>query len=101
MTRQSSSMGIFRFNESYYDLFDSVVYPLIRTHTGLVCQDARSYYESQTIKMDLIERMIEESQLVIIDISENNPNVFLEFGIAYHFRKPLIILCEKEKYNNT
>ena len=89
MPQNNTCMGIFRFSKKYYDLFDQVIYPLIQTHTGLVCHDARSYYEAQTIKMDLIARMIEESSVVIIDISENNPNVFLEFGIAFSIYKTL------------
>lgn len=101
MPRQSSCMGIFNFTDQYYDLFDLVIYPLISTHTGLICHDARTYYEPKTIKMDLIARMIEESQLIIIEISENNPNVFMEFGIAYSLQKPMIILCEKNKYKDT
>lgn len=92
-------MGIFRFNDPYYDLFDSTIYPLIETHTGLVCHDARYYYEAQTIKMDHIARMIEESHLVIIEISENKPNVFIEFGIAYCLHKPMIILCNIKSYS--
>jgi hypothetical protein len=91
-------MGIFRFEKTYYALFDDVIYPLISTQTGLSCHDARSYYEAQTVKMDLITRLIDESVLIIIDISENNANVFLELGIAYALHKPIIILCNEAKY---
>jgi len=101
MPQHNSCMGIFRFSKKYYDLFDQVIYPLVQTHTGLICHDARSYYEAQTIKMDLISRMIEESNLLIIDISENNPNVFLEFGIAYNLRKPTIIICGQNSFKRT
>lgn len=97
----NTCMGIFRFTDKYYDLFDSLIYPLIQTHTGLICHDARSYYEAQAVKMDLIARMIEESNLVIIDISENNPNVFLEFGIAFSLKKPMIIICEESLLKKT
>lgn len=101
MPQYSTCMGIFRFSKKYYELFDSIIYPLIQTHTGLICHDARSYYEAQAIKMDLIARMIGESNLVIIDISENNPNVFLEFGIAFNLRKPMIIICQQNLYKKT
>lgn len=101
MPQKNTCMGIFRFSKKYYNLFDQVIYPLIQTHTGLVCHDARSYYEARTIKMDIIVRMIEESSVVIIDISENNPNVFLEFGIAFSLKKPMIIICKNSSYRNT
>jgi hypothetical protein len=98
MPVQNCCMGIFRFSDPYYRLFDTVIYPLIATQTGLSCHDPRSYYVYQTVKMDLIARLIEESRLVIIDISENNPNVFLELGIAYTLHKPTIILCDEARF---
>ena len=99
---KNNCMGIYNFDPEgkYSKLFNSVIYPLISTHTGLSCYDALSYYESKSIKMDLIARMIEESNLIIIEISENKPNVFLEFGIAYQLRKPLILLCNEEKFKS-
>ncbi len=97
---KNNCMGIFKFESKYFELFDSVIYPLISTHIGLSCNDARSYYESKSIKMDLISRMIEESNLIVVEISENNPNVFLELGIAYQLKKPLILLCGKEKFES-
>jgi hypothetical protein len=95
MARSHTCMGIFRFTSEYYDLFDSVVYELVRSQTGLSCHDARSYYEPTTAKMELIEKMIRESRLIIVEISEKNPNVFLEFGIAYSLKKQIIILCSR------
>jgi hypothetical protein len=97
---KNNCMGIFKFEKNYFELFDSVIYPLISTLTGLSCNDARSYYESKSIKMDLIARMIEESNLIIIEITENNPNIFLEFGIAYQLKKPLILLCKEEIFKS-
>lgn len=93
MTVSNNCMGIFRFTDAYKNLFDSVVYPVVSTHTGLVTHDARSYYEARTVKMDLIERMIRDAQLIVVDISEENGNVFLEFGIGFAHSKPRIILC--------
>jgi hypothetical protein len=100
MDKNDTCMGIFRFTEHYKDLFDSVVYPVVATHTGLVTHDARSYYEPYAVKMDLIEKMIREARLVIVDISEENGNVFFEFGIGFAHGKPRIILCSQQAFGN-
>ena len=98
MTVPNNCMGVFRFTNDYKNLFDSVIYPVVSTHTGLVTHDARSYYEAHTVKMDLIERMIRDSRLIIVDISEENGNVFFEFGIGFAHAKPKIILCSKSSW---
>jgi len=77
-------MGIFKFEfekMKYEKLFDKVVYPLIESHTGLKCEDARRYYEPSSVKMDLIAAMIKDATLVLVEISEVNPNVFLNLGL--------------------
>lgn len=98
MPNKNSCMGIYPFDEKRKEIFDEIVKPLVESHTGLVYEDARDYYEPSFIKMDLISKMIEESSLVIADLSEKNPNVFLELGIAYNLRKPLILLCSKNAF---
>jgi len=42
-----------------------------------------------------ITRSIEESSVIIADITPNNPNVFYEVGYAHATRKPTILLCER------
>jgi hypothetical protein len=39
--------------------------------------------------------MIEDSKILIIDLSEDNPNVFLELGVAYSLNKPMVIICSE------
>jgi hypothetical protein len=94
-------MGIYEFTDTNYEMFDFIVKPLIQTHTGLVYEDARSHYESKSIKMDLISRQISEATLIIADISRKNPNVFLELGIAYALKKPIIFLCSDNSYRKS
>ena len=102
MFQRNTCMGIFKFEfekMKYEKLFDKVVYPLIESHTGLKCEDARRYYEPSSVKMDLIAAMIKDATLVLVEISEVNPNVFFEFGIAYCLHKPTIILCSKQAFH--
>jgi hypothetical protein len=88
-------MGIFQFDDETRKLFETIVKPLVETHTGLTYVDGASYYEPLKIKMSLISKMIEDARLVIIDISQKNPNVFIELGIAHSLRKPIVFICSK------
>lgn len=98
MPIKNSCFGIFPFGGPIDKRFKNIIDPLVETHTGLVYEDARVYYEAKNIKMDLISKMIEDASLVIVDISKDNPNVFFEFGIAYQLKKPIIILCKKSEW---
>ena len=100
MAGANTCMGIFRFREEEKRIFNSIIKPLVESHTGLTYVDALSYYEPLTIKMDLISKMIEEARLVIVDVSEKNPNVFLELGVAYNLRKPIVLLCSKKSFES-
>ena len=103
MLQGNTCMRIFKFktekDHEYEKLFDLVIYPLIESHTGLKCVDARRYYEPSSLKMDLIADMIKEATLIVVELSEKNPNVFFEFGIGYCLGKSIIILCSEENYN--
>ena len=102
MPGTNTCMGIYQFKDNPNKrIFNDIIYPLIETHTGLKCLDGLSHYEAVTIKMDLIGRLIEEAKLVIVDISYKNPNVFLELGMAYVSKKPIIFLCSRNMYSET
>ena len=101
MSSSNTVMAVFQFDADTRQLFEQIVRPLVETHTGLKYVDGASYYEPLRIKIDLISKMIEEARLVIVDISHKNPNVFIELGIAFCSKKPLILLCSKESWNGT
>jgi hypothetical protein len=42
-------------------------------------------------------KRIQEADLVVVDISFNNPNVFYEMGLAMALRKPLLTICCEDK----
>lgn len=103
MSFRNKCFGIFKFDKDHFDLFRKVVFPLIETHTGLKCECADDYYEPRLAKMETIVDMIEAARLVVVEISQkkDNPNVFIELGIAYYLRKPLILLCEEASFCET
>lgn len=100
MHRSSTCVGVYEFIESNIKMFNLVIKPIVETHAGLIYEDAMSQYESRTIKMDLILRMIDQANLLIVDISKKNPNVFFELGIAYTLKKPIILLCTKKAFKS-
>lgn len=98
MCISNTVMAIFQFDDPIRLLFETIVRPLIETHTGLKYLDGASYYEPFAVKMNLISKMIEEARLVIVDISKKNPNVFMELGVAYSLNKPIVFLCSRESW---
>jgi hypothetical protein len=101
MSDTNSCMGVYPFNKEKIKTFDSIIKPLVESHTGLTYMDARYYYEPSTIKMDLISKMIQGSSLIIVDLSDKNPNVFMELGIAYNLGKPIVLICSSHSYKKT
>jgi len=49
--------------------------------------------------IDKIETAIESASICIAEVSEDNPNVWLELGYALALNRPTVILCDKAKRN--
>lgn len=98
MSDTNTCMGIFPFDSEKEKLFDSIIKPLVGSHTGLTYVDARTYYEASDIKMNLIASMIEDAKLIVTDLSVKNVNVFFELGIAYNSKKPMVLICSKKSF---
>ena len=79
-------------------LFHDIVKPAVEAQTGLPFVDASLFYESEGIKMDLIEKMIDDASIVVVDITRMNANVFIELGIAYSERKMMLLICEEKAW---
>ncbi len=47
--------------------------------------------------IDKIESAIESASICIAEVSEDNPNVWLELGYALALDRPTVILCDKSK----
>lgn len=45
--------------------------------------------------IDKIERAIESASICVAEVSEDNPNVWLELGYALALDRPAVILCDK------
>jgi hypothetical protein len=48
------------------------------------------------VMCEKICRRIQEAELVVVDFSVDNPNVFYEFGLAVGLNKPILIICDNQ-----
>ena len=75
-------------------VIDSVIKPVLEEH-GFV--DIKAAYEinvSGMINTQIINRII-ENDLVVANLTENNPNVMYELCLRHIVAKPIIHICEK------
>jgi hypothetical protein len=82
------------FRDHYQDIFDLVIQPTL-AELGL------SPWKADDIKGNIainckICRALQESPQAIINISEANPNVFFEMGLAYGLGKSVLLLKDEE-----
>jgi hypothetical protein len=81
------------FADSYEDIFYYGISPSVRA-AGLLCERIDQF----TFTGDIVERMrnrIASSTVVVADLSEANPNVYLEVGYAWGVNVPCVLICNK------
>ena len=80
-----------KFDKRYKDTFAPAI-----TEAGLepyrVDKDA-----SVEILIDMIEKRIRDSAICLVDISEDNPNVWFELGYALASNKPTCLICSEDR----
>jgi len=72
------------------------IYRDVLEKMGYVVERADTIEEAGSISQDIVKNII-ESDLVIADISENNPNVFYELAIRNAVSKPYILIKEPKQ----
>jgi hypothetical protein len=78
------------FGESFDEYFKEIYYPAIE-ECNLTPRRADSIYRPSPILHD-IWTFINDSKLIIADITGRNPNVMYELGLAHAVAKPVIIV---------
>jgi len=86
---------VMQFTTPYNELFEDVIKPVCK-ELDVIAKRADDTYGPGVIIQD-IERQIVESNLIIADITPNNPNVYYEVGFAHALRKPTILIAEHPK----
>jgi hypothetical protein len=82
------------FAESFEDVFYYGIAPPVRA-AGFLCERI----DRISFTGDIIARMkerIASSAVVVADLSEANPNVYLEVGYTWGLEIPCILICKRE-----
>lgn len=67
-------------------------------YVDLTVYRADYFNMNEPILSQIIEG-IKKADIIIADISNENPNVFYEIGIAHSFNKPVVILSQSDNFN--
>ena len=81
------------FDASFRDVYDEAKAEL--EALGYQCNRADDIWNNQHILDDIIE-LIETAAVVVCDLSNRNPNVFYEAGIAHTLGKEVILLTQSD-----
>lgn len=63
---------------------------------GIIVERADEIEHNESIP-DLIRNKIQESDIIVAETSEINPNVFYEVGLAHGLNKETILVCQKSE----
>jgi hypothetical protein len=86
---------VMQFTDEFNALFQEVIKPTCEKF-GYECVRADNIYTNGQIIED-ITRSIQESSVIIADVTPNNPNVFYEVGYSHGINKPTILLSDKTR----
>jgi hypothetical protein len=74
--------------------YERVIRPAVK-EAGLKCVRGDEIYSDQAIIQD-IWKSIRQARVVVAELSERNPNVLYEIGLAHAIGKPIILLTRNE-----
>ncbi len=80
------------FKPSFERLFNEKIKPTVHS-CGFKCIKANDLYSPTPIIEDIWIHIF-KSQVIIADVTNRNPNVFYEMGIAHTIGKPVIIITQ-------
>ncbi|MHA1401380.1 MAG: hypothetical protein ACTSQE_13610 [Candidatus Heimdallarchaeaceae archaeon] len=81
------------FKEDLTEIYENIVKPTVES-LNLICRKADDLKTNNVIILD-IWKAICESRLIIADLTELNPNVMYELGIAHTVGKETILIYQK------
>ena len=80
------------FDEDFTALYTDFIRPVLQQH-GFVVERADDIENNRNILRDVITG-INNCDLVVAELTGNNPNVLYELGLAHALRKPVIHLTQ-------
>ena len=93
-TQAYSAFVVMQFTEQFNDLYDEVIRPVCE---GLEIDAYRAsdIYRPGVIFQDILQGL-DQSSVVIADVTPANPNVFYELGYSHALKKPVVLLAERD-----
>ena len=89
---QPTAFVIMPYDESYDELYDGFLKPVI-SDCGFLSVRADDLQNSQNIINDIVDG-IHNANVVVADLTDLNPNVFYELGLAHAMNRPTILLSQ-------
>lgn len=86
---------VMQFSEEFNSLYNNVIKPICKEF-DLEAVRADDEHTNGLIIHDIL-RSIQESYVILADITPDNPNVFYEVGYAHALNKPVILLRDNKK----
>src|SRR5215217_588733 len=94
--KKRTCLVLMPFAGEFQDIYEIAIKPAIEA-TGLLTLRADEFIGASSILEDVI-RGIFEADILIVDVSAANPNVFYELGIAHTLGKNVILITQDDKY---
>jgi hypothetical protein len=94
-TREQFAFVLMPFTEKRTQIYERYVKRPLLESLGLICVRADDIMSSSDVMMDVWEH-INRCAIIIADMSDRNPNVFYELGLAHVVGKPIVLLAETE-----
>lgn len=85
---------IMPFREQFFKIYADHLKPVV-SKMGLKCKRADDIFTSRNIIEDIWSN-IAKSRIIIADLSNRNPNVFYEIGIAHTIGKDVILITDAD-----
>jgi hypothetical protein len=86
---------IMPFNSLFQTQYERVIRPAVE-ELGLKCIRGDEIYSKPQIMLD-IWKSIRRARIIIAELTDRNPNVFYEIGLAHALAKPIILLTRNEE----
>ena len=83
------------YSEDFDYVFDDFLQPIFANAKKAKFQvnRAKDLQNQRSILNDIVEQ-IDQSDLIVADLTDCNPNVFYELGLAHAFRRPAILITQ-------
>ena len=83
------------FDEKFDDVYEAFIKPMFEESeaASFSVDRADDIYNQRNIMQDIVTRIV-QSQLIVADLTDNNPNVFYELGVAHALGRPVILLAQ-------